>query len=207
MRLVAGSIAIAIVAMWTIVELNLSRDARRRVEIRCPKGQVLWVEVADDPAARSKGLSARSELSSDGMLFRWPDSGIRPIWMREMSCALDIVWCDDAGVILAIKERVPPCERQNDCPIHGGSVSNVRFVLEVAAAKVGSLGLRVGDRLEIRPSVFVRRDLRTFPSRASSPAADVCGLHVVTENPGDSHHGDRLDIAPRPVTGVINPRA
>src|SRR5262245_44733625 len=113
------------------------------------------------------------------MLLRWSDSGIRPIWMREMSFALDIVWCDDAGVILAIKERLPPCDRQDDCPIYGGSVSNVRFVLEVAAAKVGDLGLRVGERLQIGPSVFVRRNSRTsIRSRASSLAARECGLHV-----------------------------
>jgi uncharacterized membrane protein (UPF0127 family) len=148
-RITVGSVGLAFLLAWATVEFNVRRGGARRVQITCPGGQILRVEFADDARVRGKGLSGRRALESDGMLFQWPTAGTHPIWMRDMWFPLDIVWCDDTGVILAVKQRVPPCELERDCPLYGAGVANARFVLELRASSVAALGLRVGERLHI----------------------------------------------------------
>lgn len=105
--------------------------------------------VAQTPATRSRGLSDQDEMPQDGLLLHWPESGKHPIWMRGMRFPLDLIWCDGNGKILAIERNVPTCPRTSECPLYGLHITNSRAVLELPTDRVRSLGLQVGDVLDI----------------------------------------------------------
>lgn len=69
----------------------------------------LTVDIAATVATMRKGLGERSTLSpSDGMLFIFEQEALHGIWMKDMQFAIDIVWIDKTGKIVAITEGVTP---------------------------------------------------------------------------------------------------
>lgn len=54
----------------------------------------LKVEVVDTAKKITTGLSYRSEIGSDGMLFVMPSRGVPSFWMKGMRFPLDLVWVD-----------------------------------------------------------------------------------------------------------------
>lgn len=66
----------------------------------------LTVELVTTSAKIARGLSGRSEIGADGMLFVFAQP-IRPgFWMKEMQFDLDLVWIQD-GKIVDITPNVP----------------------------------------------------------------------------------------------------
>ncbi len=66
------------------------------------------VEIADEPAERSKGLGERESLCGEcGMLFIFPASGNYSFWMKDMKFALDFIWIAGDRVV-GIDENIPP---------------------------------------------------------------------------------------------------
>lgn len=110
-----------------------------------PSGVRVRVEVADTPAARSKGLSGRTSLAADGLLLRWPDPGRHPIWMADMRFPLDLVWLDVDGRVLAVREAVPPCADE-PCPLFDPPEATVATaVLELHSGRAQEWGLMTGS--------------------------------------------------------------
>ena len=65
-------------------------------------------------------------------------------WMSEMRFALDLVWLDADGRVVAVLANVPPCT-STPCPLYEppGSEKSVA-VLELPAGKAAAHGLTVG---------------------------------------------------------------
>jgi len=59
-------------------------------------GHTLSVLLADTELKRIRGLSGRSDIGADGMLFLFPREDFHGIWMKEMMFPLDILWLADA---------------------------------------------------------------------------------------------------------------
>ena len=106
------------------------------------------MEVVADPDSRRQGLMGRENLPfGTGMLFDFPD-GTRPaIWMRNMQISLDLVFVAADGRIAHLFERVPPCA-DLPCAIYQAEAP-LRWVLELPAGSVDTLGLKVGDNLDL----------------------------------------------------------
>lgn len=106
------------------------------------------MEVVADPDSRRQGLMGRENLPfGTGMLFDFPH-GTRPaIWMRNMHISLDLVFVAANGRIAHLFERVPPCA-DLPCAIYQAEAP-LRWVLELPAGSVDSLGLKVGDNLDL----------------------------------------------------------
>jgi uncharacterized protein len=112
-------------------------------------GQTIQLEVASTPQQQEIGLMFRTELASNrGMLF--PFEPPRPVqfWMRNTLIPLDMVFMRD-GQVKAIASHAAPCTTEV-CPLYGTAIS-VNQVLELPAGLASELGIRVGDRLTIRP--------------------------------------------------------
>jgi uncharacterized membrane protein (UPF0127 family) len=113
--------------------------------VDAPSQPEVEVELALEPAARTRGLMYRTQLGrSRGMLFSWNDQRIRSFWMRNTCIPLDMLFIDADGTIVGILERVPTL---NDAP--RGVPCPAAHVLEVNAGWAREHGARPGQKLRI----------------------------------------------------------
>jgi len=120
----------------------------RRAEVRFPGGRVIAAEIADTPERIMYGYMFRLEIGAeDGMVFVFPQPGVHNFWMKNTLAPLDMIWMDDARVILHIQAAAPPC-RADPCPSYG-PMRAASYVLEVRAGTAAREGLKPGDRLTI----------------------------------------------------------
>jgi len=108
------------------------------------------VEVVHQPASITQGLSGRTTIGSDGMLFVLPVTTVQTFWMPEMKFDLDMLWFAD-GQLTEITAQVPapaPETPRAQLP-HYPSKRPVNLVLELAAGRAASDNLQVGDQLTI----------------------------------------------------------
>jgi uncharacterized membrane protein (UPF0127 family) len=142
----AGSIVVAVLTftLWALVEQRQS--SARFIELVMPTG-VIRVEVADAAKTRAKGLSNRDTVKADGMLLEWSAAGRHAIWMDQMRFALDLVWLDQKGRVLAVLADVAPCVQQ-PCPVYEppGTAGSVA-VLELPAGHATRYGLTLDMRV------------------------------------------------------------
>lgn len=119
-------------------------------------GERYFVEIADDPESRARGLMFRDDLERDqGMLFVWRQAEPRAFWMRNTRIALDIVYIGPDLRIVAWSLDTPPCRTRN-CPNYP-SGRPAQYVLEVRAGEMERLGAEIGDpvrfgNVEARPA-------------------------------------------------------
>lgn len=110
-------------------------------------GERYFVEIADDPESRARGLMFRDELARDrGMLFIWSQAEPRAFWMRNTRIALDIVYIGPDHRIVAWSLDTPPCRTRN-CPNYP-SGRPAQYVLEVRAGEMERIGAGIGDPVQ-----------------------------------------------------------
>lgn len=106
------------------------------------------VELADSERTRKRGLMFRRTLGPrEGMLFDFRRQAPVAMWMVNTFIALDILFIDAHGEIVAIAEAAEPLSNER---IRSGVP--VRAVLEVNAGVVEALGIQPGDR--VRHPIF-----------------------------------------------------
>ena len=117
---------------------GLTRQAGLRVA-----GIPITVEIADDPATRSRGLMERDSLPQDhGMLFVYSEEQVLSFWMRNTRIPLDIAFIDGNGVIVDIQGMEPHDEESRL------SRQPAMYALEMSRDWFEEHGVRVGDRVE-----------------------------------------------------------
>lgn len=110
----------------------------------------LTVEVVAELASIEQGLSGRSEIGSDGMLFLLPLRQKPAFWMKEMQFDLDMVWIDGERVI-GVTANVPAPEAStplSELP-NFRPPGAVTAVLELPAGEAKSLGIETGSVVQI----------------------------------------------------------
>jgi hypothetical protein len=112
--------------------------------------QRINLEVARTPYQLSKGLMHRTFLPADqGMLFVYEPPQPVSFWMKNTKISLDMVFLRD-GRVKMLKANVPPCTT-NPCPTYGpGSEVAIDQVVELRAGRAAQLGLKTGDRVNIK---------------------------------------------------------
>ena len=88
-----------------------------------------------------------------GMLFVFEHPVRGSFWMKNTIIPLDIAYVATDGTVVAIYTMVPLDTRSNAYP--PGAL--YRFAIELSANRLSGLGVKVGDRLEIPPSILKRR--------------------------------------------------
>jgi uncharacterized protein len=102
------------------------------------------VEIADTPAARSRGLMYRRSMpANQGMLFDFERDEMVSMWMRNTYISLDMLFIRKDGTIARIAEHTEPLSERT---ISSGEP--VRSVLELNAGTASRLGISAGDRVE-----------------------------------------------------------
>ena len=100
----------------------------------------LFLELAQRPDQRARGLKYRADLPDDyGMLFIFPDAQPRQFWMQDTPSPLDIIFIGEDYVIDSIREGIPYSERR--LPSDGP----VKFVLELRQGLAEVYGLTPGS--------------------------------------------------------------
>nr|DAN43588.1 MAG TPA: hypothetical protein [Caudoviricetes sp.] len=96
------------------------------------------VEVARTDEEKIKGLQGKTSLDSDeGMLFIYEEPGNIAFWMKDTEIPLDIVFMDEDGEVISVKQGQPNDETLLE-------EDDVMYVLEV---NQGS-GIQPGDEME-----------------------------------------------------------
>src|SRR5258708_475594 len=111
----------------------------------------LTFEVVTTPASWTQGLSDRTTLGSDGMLFLLPNKAIQQFWMKGMKFGLDFLWINDFQVADVTKNIPPPFPSipDGDLPVYAPSML-VNMVLEMNAGAVEKYGIVPGDRIKFQ---------------------------------------------------------
>lgn len=129
----------------TIERVQVTDRSRQTVQVGQKK---ITVEVVLAPASIQQGLSGRSEIGADGMLFMLPQRQQASFWMKDMQFDLDMIWID-AGKIVDITSNVPAPETTADSlPIYQPN-QPVEMVLEVPAGDAGRHNWQVGDVVQL----------------------------------------------------------
>lgn len=116
------------------------------------------METALNTKDRTKGLMFRKELPDDGgMIFLFDKPEKHSFWMRNTLIPLDIIFLDAKGKIDSMHTMKPEkpqgkdeseedyCDRLRSYPSKGKVIA----AIELNAGMVASLGLKVGDQVEI----------------------------------------------------------
>ena len=148
LAIVALAAALLVAALWFLVPRALDMspsDPTSAVTILSSSGPVrVFVEVADDPLERARGLMFRESLAEDaGMLFVFGDEKVRSFWMHSTLIPLDMMFIDGDLTIVDIVEGAVPCEA-SPCPLYTSSAP-ARYALEVNAGFVQNHGIAIGD--------------------------------------------------------------
>lgn len=109
----------------------------------------LVVEAVTTPASIEQGLSGRSEIGGDGMLFVFADDRVPSFWMKEMKFNLDFIWLRD-GKVVGITRDVPhpnPNTPVNRLPLYKPN-GPVDMVLEVPAGSAEQWQIEIGAQLQ-----------------------------------------------------------
>ena len=103
--------------------------------------ELMRIEVATTSAMQEQGLSGRPSIPDNyGMLFIFKNAGMYGFWMKNMLVPIDILWLDDAGVIVTLKEEVSP-ETYPDVFYPN---KPVKYVLETRAGYAHAHALQTG---------------------------------------------------------------
>jgi len=106
------------------------------------------VEVAETPAQMEQGLMFRRTLAPDaGMLFDYKAPTVATMWMRNTLIPLDMLFVDERGRIVNIRERAVP---QSLDVI--AAAAPVRAVIELNGGTAARLGIAPGD--QVQHSIF-----------------------------------------------------
>jgi len=107
------------------------------------------VEIADTPAEREVGLMHRKSLAGDsGMFFVFDEADTRNFWMKNTLIPLDMIFFGADYKVLNVAKRVPPCEA-DPCAVYS-SMGPSRYVLEVNGGLSDEIGLKEGDKAELK---------------------------------------------------------
>lgn len=110
--------------------------------------EVIELEVTRTPEQQAMGLMYRTALPDNrGMLFDFQPPQTVSFWMKNVKIPLDMVFLRE-GVVKAIALNVPPCT-STPCPTYGPNTLIDR-VIELRGGRAAELGLKVGQRVEVR---------------------------------------------------------
>jgi hypothetical protein len=107
---------------------------------------LVQASVADSLPERIQGLSGTPYIPNGVVkLFVFDSAGEQPMWMKDMQYPIDILWLDDAGVIVHIEKEVSP----ETYPKSFASPKPARYVIEAKADFVASSSIKVGDEVKL----------------------------------------------------------
>ena len=110
-------VIVAAVAVGALVMVFVPSEIRDK-NTGFPKGtvriddDVITVEIAETAAEQQRWLTFRQDrLPFDtAMLIKHEEPDLYEVWMLNIEYNLDLIWFDENGNAVYIKENVPPCD-------------------------------------------------------------------------------------------------
>jgi|WetSurMetagenome_2_1015567.scaffolds.fasta_scaffold138017_1 uncharacterized protein len=141
--LFAAFFALAVLAACSPGEGNNPLPATHIVIDTAKGPAVFMVEMANDDAARKKGLMYRQQLAADaGMLFDFHSEDYRSFWMKNTPLPLDMLFIRADGTISTVAPEAVPYSLE---PV--SSSEPVRAVLEINGGRAAALGIVPGGKV------------------------------------------------------------
>ncbi len=127
---------------------NPAEDDTVRITI---VGRAFTLELALDEEARVQGLSDREHIPEDGgMLFVFPRPQRLSFVMRRCLVPIDIIYLDATGrVVKTHAMKVEPYDTPDHRLTRYDSGYVAQFAVEVAGGTLETLGLKVGDKIDL----------------------------------------------------------
>lgn len=134
---------------FLLLSLLASCTAEKEISIQTSSEEIkIVVEIADTIEERVVGLMYRAELEEDhGMLFVFDDTKERTFWMKNTKIPLDILFLNENGTIVDIKENFAPCITD---PCEHYYSKPASYTLEVNAGFVKDHTIEVSDIVLIK---------------------------------------------------------
>ena len=103
------------------------------------------VKLAVTPSQHAYGLMFSPPLpAKSGMLFLFEDMKPRTFWMKNTPIALDMLFFDDSGRLVALISNAEP----NTLTLRHSRVA-ARYVLEIGGSEASRLNIKIGARLHL----------------------------------------------------------
>ncbi len=100
----------------------------------------IWVEVAQTPEERARGLMGREHLGPDeGMLFIFEKEDYHSFWMKDTRIPLSLAFIDKQGRILKITDMKPLTLESHFPP------APILYALEMRKGWFSAHGIKIGD--------------------------------------------------------------
>lgn len=106
--------------------------------------ETFTLEVAATGKARQIGLMHRRSMPQDrGMVFAFPQAQPLGFWMKNTYIPLDIVYLDENGKVVSVKQMKPLDESrvESDAP--------AKYAIELNQGAAQRAGVKVGDVLNV----------------------------------------------------------
>ena len=114
-------------------------------------GQRFNLEVADDNAKRTMGLSQRAIIPEDlAMLFVFPWEDVWRFWMKDMLVPLDVIFLDPTYRIVDIQTmQIQPGAPDSQLQIYTPAASAL-YALEINGGLAERFGFQVGMTVQLQ---------------------------------------------------------
>jgi uncharacterized protein len=113
---------------------------------------VLYVEIADDPSERRRGLMGVQHLPADeGMAFVFDRPVSTGFWMKDTLVPLSIAFVDEEDRVVGLRE-MEPCTA-DPCPSYGIGEPYV-MAIEANAGWFDEHGVEDGDRAKLEVMAY-----------------------------------------------------
>ncbi|HEX2106117.1 MAG TPA: DUF192 domain-containing protein [Nitrososphaera sp.] len=121
-----------------------------------PKGtvridnDVITVEIAETAAERQRWLTFRQDMLpfDTAMLIKHDQPDLYEVWMLNIEYNLDLIWFDENGTAVYMKENIPPCS--NVVETISCTYKTTKPALYVMAATAGFIdahSINVGSKM------------------------------------------------------------
>lgn len=105
--------------------------------------KTITVDVVNTEIDRERGLSGKQTLAEGtGMLFVFEKPSKWGIWMKNMNFPIDVVWFDNKGVVVSVKEHMTP----QSYPEVFTPQFPAWYVLEIPDGAFAKTGVKVGEK-------------------------------------------------------------
>jgi len=109
-------------------------------KIQFETGGELALPVARTADAMKQGLMGKDD-PGPGVIFVWPEPGVRGVWMKNTPAPLSAGWISSKGELQAILELEPQSMEKRS------SFEPVIAVIEVPKGTFQKVGIKVGDQI------------------------------------------------------------
>lgn len=128
-----------IVSLFLLGAVVANAQALRKIPVYFPQKEI-WVEVAQTPEERARGLMGREHLGPDeGMLFIFEKEDYHSFWMKDTRIPLSLAFIDKQGRILKITDMKPFTLESHSPP------APILYALEMRRGWFSAHGIKTGD--------------------------------------------------------------